>query len=524
MNIEDVSLSGPADYSGPDLFSAEQLSLSLSLLPLIRGEVEAGDIELSGAEVALHTDRSGRTTLDDLSGAGDASIEAVEPAADRELPAVTTGEIRLNNVSLVISDASTNELQRFLIERLQIDQFRFDQPTSFTFAGQIGDPPLVQDVQIDGKITIPSGDGEITVDDFELSALASEIELALAGVIRVYLGPELEAELSDGVLELAGERYAVDFSYQGGARPLLEASLAGEMLDVDALLAGMAPTEEADQPAAESPLLIFRDMDLDAELNLDAMRVSGLLLSDIQARAVARNGLLTLDPLSGALAGGAMSATARVDLNQTPATVQLRPVFELSALDEALAPWGLDQFVSGAGDLNLNLNARGLQPAEILGSLSGQGQYDFRDGAINGVNLDGMVEGLAERNIAAAVGAGVGGRTEFSQFSGPLEINDGTIRLPNIELVSQLLGVRGDVFLNIGDLSLDGNLRLDNERLNAIPLALGGTLTSPQLTPNLSGALREEAGRRVLDFLSDRLNEDEDETESEAENPDEPQP
>ncbi|MEM7055216.1 MAG: AsmA-like C-terminal region-containing protein, partial [Pseudomonadota bacterium] len=173
-------------------------------------------------------------------------------------------------------------------------------------------------------------------------------------------------------------------------------------------------------------------------------------------------------------------------------------------------------------DLNLNMSARGLQPGEILASLTGQGQYDFRDGAINGINLDGMVEGLAERNIAAAVSAGVGGRTEFSRFAGPLEINDGTIRLPNIELISQLLGVSGDVYLNIGDLSLDGTLRMDNERLNAIPLGLSGTLTNPRLAPDVSGALREEAGRRVLDLLQDRLGGDEEESEPEPDEPDRP--
>ncbi|MEM7054997.1 MAG: AsmA family protein, partial [Pseudomonadota bacterium] len=363
LNIEDVSLSGPSDYTGPDFFAADELSLSLSLFPLIRGEVEAGDIELSGAEISLHTDRAGNSTLDGLSGEPGA---AESSPSTEERPPITTGEIRLNNVNLVISDASSNELQRFFIERLQIDQFRFNQPIPFRFEGEIGEPPLVQDLQIDGKITIPSGAGDITVDDLELNALASEIGLTLEGDIRVNPGTPMRAELSDGQLGLADERYAVDFSYQDGARPMLQASLTGEMLDVDALLAGMAPAEQTAEPAAESPLLIFRDIDLNAELNLDAMRVSGLLLSGIQARAIAQNGILTLDPLSGTLAGGAMSATARIDLNQTPATVQLQPSFELSALDEALAPWGLDQFVSGAGDLNLNMSARGLQPGEIL--------------------------------------------------------------------------------------------------------------------------------------------------------------
>jgi len=65
--------------------------------------------------------------------------------------------------------------------------------------------------------------------------------------------------------------------------------------------------------------------------------------------------------------------------------------------------------------------------------------------------------------------------------------------------------VRGDVRLGLADLSLDGELRLDAEQVNQIPVQLGGTLLAPTLRPDVGEALKQEAGRRVLDLFQKRV-------------------
>ena len=81
----DVSLSGPQDFDGPDLFQADQLRLAVELWPLIRGEVETGDIALRNARLTVHTDRAGRTSLDGL--AGDAADDGGSAEAPAQRPA-----------------------------------------------------------------------------------------------------------------------------------------------------------------------------------------------------------------------------------------------------------------------------------------------------------------------------------------------------------------------------------------------------------------------------------------------------
>lgn len=499
----DVRLSGPEAYSGPDLFSADEFRMSLSLLPLLSGRVETGDISLATAELNIHTDSRGRSTLDGLVGAA----EAADPAA--KSPEIATGVIALSNIRLNISDAASGSSQLFVVERLGIDGFRFDAPIAFEFRGSVGDPAVIRDIELVAELVVPSAGGPIRIDGLELAAVASGLAIGLSGDADLEPGPPLLARFRDGQIRLGGEQYQTSFSFLEADRPKIEASLRGSMLDLDALLASLPQTaagsgDAAPAADAESPLLLLRDIDLDAQLELDAMRVSGLDLRDIRARMQAVRGVVTIDPLSGALAGGQLDAVGVIDLNAVPPKLRLAPVFDLESLAEALAPWGMDRFLSGSGVLDLELNALGLSPAAILGSLNGSGQYSFRDGTIQGVNLDGMVQGLAARNIAEAVRSGVGGSTAFETLAGVLEVRDGTIRMPGMNLVTRLLGVRGDLRLGLADLALDGELRLDGEQLNQIPVRLGGTLLAPKLTPDVGEALKQEAGRRVLDLLQKR--------------------
>ncbi|MFU8877768.1 MAG: AsmA family protein, partial [Wenzhouxiangellaceae bacterium] len=485
-----------------DLFQADEFRMSLALLPLLRGEVETGDIGLDNASLTIHTDRAGRSSLNGLVAAS-GEPQALPDDDRARAPRVSTGAITLSGTRLEISDAATDARQVFVVERLQIDSFAFDQPVRFSFKGEVGDPPSIDGIDVKGMLTVPSGAGAIRVDDLEMTATAAGLPLGLTGRATLDPGPPLVMQFEDGRVDLNGTELAASFSYRDSARPKIDATASGERLNVDALLAVMPESGEAADDA-QSPLLLLREFDVDARLELEQMTVAGLDLSNVRTRLSAVNGVVTVDPLAAELEGGRVDAVAMVDLNQQPARVTISPVFDLQSLGQALAPWGLDRFLTGSGVLDMSLEARGLDATEILASLNGGGEYSFSDGSIRGVDLDSMVESLSARNIAEAVRAGTGGQTTFETMQGILEVRDGTIRMPGMRLVTELLGVDGEIRLGLSDLSLGGELSLQNESLGRIPMSLGGSLTDPRLSPDIAGVVREEAGRRVLDALRER--------------------
>ncbi|MGB0515212.1 MAG: AsmA family protein, partial [Wenzhouxiangellaceae bacterium] len=328
----DVSLSGPRDFDGPDLFQADQLRLAVELWPLIRGEVETGDIALENARLVVHTDRSGRSSLDGLAGDADAGGAApgtsTQASGTQSRPAVSTGAIALSQTRVEVSDAATDARQVFVVERLEINSFKFDSPIRFEFEGAIGEPPMVDNIDVNGTLVVPFGDGPIEVSELGMTARAAGLPMGLTGRATLNPGPPLLASFSDGVLNLDGREFQTRFSYRDGERPSIDARLQGDELDVDALLAALPPVEEAPAPEsddAESPLLLLREFDVDAQVELRTMIASGLVLTDVEARLNARNGVVTVDPLSGVLRGGRVDAVAMADLTVEPPVVQIDP-------------------------------------------------------------------------------------------------------------------------------------------------------------------------------------------------------
>ena len=510
----DVTLSGPEDYTGPNLFTADEFRMSVSVLPLLSGNVETGDIALDRAEVNLHTDARGVSSLAGL-------VERVQSAPDSGSSGgdVSTERISFRDIRLVLSDEASDSRQVFVVETLNVDSFRYDQPVPFDFSGSIGDPALVTGIELEGEVIVPSGDGPIQIARLQLAGNASGLGFGLTGSVDIEPGPPVVARFADGELELGEDRFATAFTLVDGDRPRIEASLEGAMLDFDALLPA-APAKDdseavaaagAGDAAADSPLLVLREIDLDTRLSLDAMKLSGLTLRSVEARVESVDGLLVADPLTAELDGGRFDATATIDLNVQPAAIRVSPAFDLQSVGEALSPWGLDRYLAGAGGIELELTARGLSADEVLRTLDGGGDYDLRDGTLQGLDLNAMVAGLESRNVAAAVRSGLGGRTEFETLTGRIEIEDGTIRLPGMRLITELLGVTGDVRIGLSDLGLDGTLRFQGDRLGEIPVELGGSLTAPRLAPDIGETLKREAGRRVLDLLRERTEKQPDE-------------
>ena len=502
---EDVTLSGPDGYRGPSLFEADRFEMSVRLLPLLTGEVETGEIRLADAEINVWTDPGGRSSLAGLGGAGGGPSEG--PA-----PSISTEAIELRDVRIVVGGAGQGDPTVLMTERLFLDAFRFGEPVRFEYRGRVGDPAVLAEIRSSGTLTVPADGGPVMVRDFEVDGRVSDLPVQLSGTVEIQRAPRLRAALSDGRLELDGEPYALSVTWIDGTPARLTASLDGERLDADALLARLGGGEtdtgsgEGEAPEQASPLAALAELDLDASLSLDTLVAGGLTLTEVEARAQSERGVLVVDPLRGRIEGGSVRATARIDATREPHAVTVRPVFELESLGSALAPWGLDRFVTGAGDLEMDLSGRGLTAAELLGSLNGGGQYRFQDGSVRGVDLSALVSGLSERNVAQAVQAATGGQTRFGSLNGALSVADGTLTLPDFRLEAQGFSAAGQVRIGLAQLGLDGQLRVAGSGLpSAIPVALGGSLTRPSLAPDLAGAVRQEAGRRVMDLLNREL-------------------
>lgn len=294
----------------------------------------------------------------------------------------------------------------------------------------------------------------------------------------------------------------------------IRAELQLDAIDLDRYLPPEAEASADVAPAEDVPLAFewLRGLDLDASFRAGTLKVNGLTLSDLEGRAVARDGVLTLQPFGAALYGGQVRGSARLDARHAPATLSLEQ--SLSSLQVMPFVKDLADFdrLTGVAQLGAKLTTTASSVAGLTSGLNGELSFDLSEGALMGVNLWFEIQrayALARGRVAPQK---TSPDTPFRQLKGTAVIRDGL--LVNQDLVGGLpflaLAGRGEVDLAAAELDYRLNATVIREAIDeatgevselagmSVPLRLGGSLDSPSVSVDLSGLLRDRAEREAL--------------------------
>jgi AsmA protein len=495
---------------------------------------------------------------------GGATEVSTELAA-RVLLADDFGSAVLREVKLAGEAASGEERHKFTL-RVPVLQARFEGPQVAIEGLELGfetrGPQVPGSVQA-GSLAAPSVSVDLAAQTLavptlraELAGLSASAELSgtrivdapsLAGRVEIAefsprallqrLGEAVPETADPGVLARAAMaarfraggdevqfeelRFGLDDTEITGTAGLgfgavtrVRADLVLDAIDLDRYL---PPEPEADAPPPPSddvPLAFdwLEGLDLDATFRAGRLTVNRLQLTDIEGRAVARDGVLTLQPFGAALYGGQVRGSARLDARRTPATFTLEQ--SLSALE--VLPFARDlagfERLAGIARLDAKLSTTAASAAGLMSGLNGELAFDVSDGVFKGINLWYEIQ----RANALARGRTAPARsspdTEFRQLMGTAVITDG--RLVNQDLVGGLpflaLAGRGEV--NLAESALDYRLTATVVRQAideatgetselagaSVPLRLSGSLDSPSVSVDLGGLLRDRATQEAL--------------------------
>ena len=559
LEIQDVRVGNPAEFDeAPDLARIGQATVSVRVLPLLRGELETGALTLSDATFTLVRDSQSRSNLDGLLAADGASDEP----GDADLSSLSLGELRLDNVRVTLLDLARSEQQHVQIDAFRLDPFRAGEAVGFRLAGHFadGEDVLLLLERVDGEINLsPSADAlsirrlvaEFSVPGVGGGSLRSGLDLDMAAQppqasmpvldliftleglrvglaseqpVTLALGDAIDVALSAARISLNEQNLDATGSLRLAERVQGRLDLSGDRLDLPPLLQALAG-ESSNQPTSEGATPDFeplRAIDLDLGLRLAQLTVNPqLTLSDVEARARLQQGVLRLSPLEARLFGGRFEGLVEVDLREDEPQVRVQPrlagiqVGELFQLVAPVAP------LSGQGDVSLDLRFSGLSLEPILASLQGSGDYRLVEGALQGLDLRQLVDEELGRANLQTVSRSIGGQTAFDQLAGALAIEAGVVTLPDLNLVASDYGMtgRGQIDLPAGQLDYRLDVRL-GERLTAslpralaeatggeLPMRLAGPISQPTVTVDVAGlaerALRQQIEQRLLPPRSD---------------------
>lgn len=130
------------------------------------------------------------------------------------------------------------------------------------------------------------------------------------------------------------------------------------------------------------------------------------------------------------------------------------------------------QPLSGRLEANTSLNARTRKPGALLEVLQTQSTFTVRHAVVHGIDLARAVK---------TVGMSRGGETPLDTLAGQVRTHGRAIELSNLVASSGVLSATGQVAVAPSQ-ALSGRISVELGGAVGVPLALGGTVSDPQVT------------------------------------------
>ncbi len=478
----------------------------------------SGSIALSGEPLA-------HAGLQGVIQAGQDRLTIKEPRGTLRLahpePGGTGLESALSAQAIEIETAANRAAVSALRMDIGAAQLRSDLRVDADEQGLIIEGPLEM-IEADPRQLIKSFGVEVPVtrDPEVLKTIAGRADLGYAG----------------GVLEIRGLQWRLDDTTLRGTAavkqsgsPKFEIDLAIDRLDLDRYLSPQsAPTQPASRSEASTGGSdsrggieeVIRDLDLKGRLRVDTLKAGGVNIGGLEIGVKAGLGVMKLDPVSLSAFGGKITSPARIDATGQQPVMMLEPQVSDVDMEALLAHFFGIRQLTGRGSGKARLQASGSQLDALITTLAGSYDFNVRDGALVGADLWHEMQKAAALANGKIPPTGRGtGRTEFQRLDADGRISDSTLRNRNFRFVSDFFKVKGagDVHYDDGRLDLKFEARLtqapegsvqgfDLDRLVGveIPVAVGGTLTEPEVGID-PAKLIESAATKAIEKKLDEL-------------------
>ncbi len=411
-------------------------------------------------------------------------------------------------------------------------------------------------LRVSGTGRAPKLSGTLSLKPFDarrlLTQLGQEVPdtadpkaLTKVGFETAIEGSTDRVGLSKLVLRLDDTEVKGGLAIANLARPAVEFKLSADALDADRYLppeaagsARKAQTRDklrlegeaprfmkvkndpgAGRPARKpgSPLRTLRTLNLNGDLTLGKLKIKRAQLSDVRVGINARQGTIELRPLAAGLYQGRLSGVVRIEARGRQANLSVNPSLTGVQIEPLLADLTGKAKIAGTAELTARINAVGIDADSIKRTLAGRAEFQFRDGALIGINLGRLVRSARAGFVGKVEEAA---RTDFSEMTGTASIDRGVVTNKDLALKSPLLRIAGAGNANLVTERIDYTLNTtltataegqggrEAEALGGvtIPIKVSGTFDDPSFTPDLEGLAKAKA-KKELDKQKDKLKE-----------------
>jgi AsmA protein len=173
LDIGPTRFSNAAGFSDPWMASMDAVQVRVKLLPLLKKQLEIDTVKLSGMQLSLAKDATGKTNWDDLTEAAESETEEEERDDAGEgigLESLAIGGIEISNAQLIWDDRQSGA--RYEIDALSLTTGEiaagepFDLDLGFSIAAS--EPEVEGQFELSGEVLIAEAMNALDVTDATL--------------------------------------------------------------------------------------------------------------------------------------------------------------------------------------------------------------------------------------------------------------------------------------------------------------------------------------------------------------------
>ncbi len=230
---------------------------------------------------------------------------------------------------------------------------------------------------------------------------------------------------------------------------------------------------------------------LDLKMNIAGLTYDKVRINNLAGHLSGKNGRYTLAPLSGTLASGGTFDT-KISANLSQNTYQVSGNAANVAVGELLKSIQNKEPLSGIADLTFDVKTQGLDNAQYIANLAGQGNMTMRDIQLKSISLLPPNAPLPpEKNFS-----------KLGRFDAPFIIASGVVALPDISLSSPSLSAKGNGLISLPEekLHIQGVI---STKGYSLPVVAKGSFDSLSygLDPSFTQDMLKDSAQIILEQL-----------------------
>jgi AsmA protein len=558
VSFSDLRLGNTPGFVEKEFAMVKSFEVRIRLLPLLSREVQVDRLIVNEPRIFMVKNQDGRVSWE-FGGSGPetkppAAAPKNAPGAMPGLPitSLAVGELSLQNGSVVLIDHRKGSRHEVSGLNILLKDVALDRPVRITISALVHQKPVSAEgrfgpvganlgqgavpfelkvsafnqmnLQLNGSVenllVAPRVDVTLDVAEFSPRKLFAEIGQSLPPTAdpkvleRLALKAAVKADakavtVSDGLLALDDSKLNFTLNAREFSKLNLTFDLKLDQINLDRYLSPKAaerqtapasskPAEPAPQKTDYKPL---RQLVLDGNVAAGKLTVNNAKLEDVNLKIAAKDGVLSLDPLTMKLYQGTAAGKTVVNVKGDSPVTDVQLNLDKVQVHPLLKDLANKDFIEGTTKAQIALSMTGDDPARIKQTLDGKGSLVLSDGAIIGVDLASIA-----RNVKAALGwevkSGPKPRTDFAELLVPFTIENGVFHTSETSLKSPLLRLlaagKADLVKETLDFRLDpklvGTIKGQGDEKDrsgpGVPIIVSGSFANPSFRPDAEGMVK----------------------------------